>query len=83
MWTLKGETMPKQMQRVYDAMKDKRWRTLWQIEALTGDPQASISARLRDLKKLGYSIKKRKRDNPYLGVFEYRMERQNATPRNS
>lgn len=41
----------KQQRRIYDAMRDGAWRTLREIEAITGDPQASISARLRDFRK--------------------------------
>ena len=41
----------RQQQRVFDVMKDGQWRTLADIAALTGDPEASVSARLRDLRK--------------------------------
>ena len=40
-----------QMLRVYAVVKDGRWRTLNQISQECGDPEASISARLRDLRK--------------------------------
>lgn len=32
-------------------MRDGRWRTLREIAALTGAPEASVSARLRDARK--------------------------------
>jgi Fic family protein len=35
------------------------WMTLAHIEALTGAPQASISARLRELRSLGYLVERR------------------------
>ena len=40
-----------QTQRVFDCMKDGQWRWLWQIADQTNDPEASVSARLRDLRK--------------------------------
>jgi len=40
-----------QLGRVFDAMKDGEWRTLRAISYITGDPEASVSARLRDLRK--------------------------------
>lgn len=41
----------KQARRVFNAMSDGMWRTLRQIADTTGDPEASVSARLRDLRK--------------------------------
>lgn len=32
-------------------MADGKWRTLQEISEITGDPEASVSARLRDLRK--------------------------------
>ncbi len=32
-------------------MQDQGWRTLFEIRVVTGDPEASISARLRDFRK--------------------------------
>jgi hypothetical protein len=40
-----------QLGRVFDTMKDGEWRTLKAISYITGDPEASVSARLRDLRK--------------------------------
>lgn len=37
--------------RVFALMHDTRWRTLTEIARATGDPEASVSARLRDLRK--------------------------------
>jgi hypothetical protein len=50
-----------QLDRVRDLMLDNAWRTLEQIEQATGDPQASISAQLRHLRKArfgGYTVNK-------------------------
>lgn len=41
-----------QILRIFELMKDGAWRTLGEIAAATGDPQASISAQLRHLRKL-------------------------------
>ncbi len=43
-----------QHRRVYEAMDEARWMTLHQVSAITGDPEASISARLRDFRKKEY-----------------------------
>lgn len=64
-----------QAARVYDAIKDGEWYTLSEIEFKSGDPQASISARLRDLRKPefgGLDVERRARVRE-LGVFEYRL----------
>ena len=41
----------KQLRKVRTHMADGLWHTLPEIEARTGFPQASISARIRDLRK--------------------------------
>lgn len=54
-------------------MKDGSWHTLPEIAAGTGDPEASISARLRDLRKPrfgSYVVDRRRRSQ---GLFEYRL----------
>jgi len=63
------------MRRVYDAMRGGDWRTLGEIELLTGDPQASVSARLRDLRKRygKDNLLRRPRGNRSNGLFEYRL----------
>ena len=63
-----------QIQRVFKAMSDGRWRSLGQIEELTGDPQASISAQLRHLRKPrfgGHAVEKK-----YLGdgLYHYKLD---------
>ena len=47
-----------------------------QAEVRIWEPQASISARLRDLRKPrngGYVIERRRRGEAAKGIFEYRM----------
>lgn len=67
------ERLRGQILRVYSAIKDGRWRTLKQLSETTGDPEASVSAQLRHLRKPrfgGYEIVKRHVKN---GLYEYRM----------
>lgn len=62
-----------QLARVRTLMLDSAWRTLPEIEAITHDPQASVSARLRDLRKEkfgGYTVERRRRSE---GLHEYRV----------
>lgn len=59
--------------RVWNVMRDHAWHTLPGISAKTGDPEASISARLRDFRKPrfgGYIVERR-----YVadGLWEYRL----------
>lgn len=65
-----------QAQRVLDLMLDSRWRTLAEIAEQTHDPEASVSARLRDLRKPGFGshiIDRRHRGDPTHGQYEYRL----------
>lgn len=68
-----GRRLTLQHNRVFALMKDGRWRTLAAIAEHTKDPEASISARIRDLRKPkfgGYLVERR-----YVvrGLFEYRL----------
>jgi len=68
---LRGE-----MSRVYRVIKDGDWHTLSEISFLTGDPEAGISARLRDLRKKkfgGHVVNRRRRGDPKHGLFEYQF----------
>ena len=38
------------------------------------DPEASISARIRDLRKEGYTVQRWRRGNPASGCHEYRIK---------
>ena len=62
-----------QLQKIYDLMADGQWRTLAQIEAATGEPGASMSAQLRNLRKIhlgGHTVNRR-----YVGagLYEYSL----------
>lgn len=68
-----GERLNGQAALVFSYMKHGQWRTLADIAAATGAPEASVSARLRDLKKEhlgGYKIEKRYIAN---GLWQYRL----------
>lgn len=62
-----------QIERVFKCMKDGRWRTLPVIAAATGDPEASISAQLRHLRKErfgGHTVHKKSNGK---GLYEYQL----------
>ena len=40
-----------QLERIWNCMQDGEWRTLSRISTITGDPESSISAQLRHLRK--------------------------------
>jgi len=66
-----------QLKRIFDLMADGLWRTLEEIEAVTGDPPASISAQLRHLRKKRFGshiVDKRPRGDRVLGLWEYSLE---------
>ena len=62
-----------QLLRVWNFMCDGLWKTLPQIAEATGDPEASISAQLRHLRKPrfgGHTIEKQYITN---GLYRYRL----------
>ncbi len=63
-----------QMLRVYDLMTDGQWRSLSEIAAVTGDPESSISARLRDLRKKKFGGRNIQRKYVVKGLFRYRIK---------
>jgi hypothetical protein len=62
-----------QMKRVKAFMGSGAWQTLAEISAATGDPESSISARLRELRtpRHGSRIVERRRRSQ--ATFEYRL----------
>jgi hypothetical protein len=80
---LDSERLQKQQRRVHELMHDGAWRTLGEIEAATGDGQASISARLRsyasdEYLSQYYLKERRRRGDAKRGIFEYRIIRKNT-----
>lgn len=62
-----------QLYRVKSFMLGTDWKTLAEIEMITGYPQASISARLRDLRKTKFGSFTVERRHVKKGLFEYRV----------
>lgn len=68
--------LTEQLERIRDLMVDGDWRTLGEIAAITGDPEASVSAQLRHLRKPrfgAYTVEKRRRGLVTTGLWEYRV----------
>lgn len=66
-----------QVFRIFVAMISGDWRTLREIAQITGDPEASISAQLRHLRKPrfgSYLLEKRHRGDPAGGLYEYQLK---------
>lgn len=68
-----GARLSRQHTRVFDLMRDGRWRSLAAIAAATGDPEASVSARLRDFRKPRFGEHGVERRHVADGLFEYRL----------
>lgn len=64
-----------QMKRIYDLMRDGRWRTLRQIAATTNCLETSASTRLRDFRKprFGCHEIQLRRVDGHPGLYEYRL----------
>lgn len=67
------ERLLKQLSRVRTLMSDGKWRTLDEIAAETKDPPASISARLRDLRKLKHGHRIVEKRHVERGLWSYRL----------
>ncbi len=73
---LDGARLTGQILRVFACMDGAGYLTLEEIQQRTRDPQASISAQLRHLRKErfgGHTIDKRRRGKPTSGCWEYRL----------
>lgn len=63
-----------QFDKVFELMKDCLPRTLNEIEISTGIlAQASISAHLRYMRKMGHTVTKNRRGDKKQGLFEYKL----------
>jgi len=65
--------------RVYTFMRDGEWRTLAEIACACGGTEASVSARLRDLRKGRYGafdVQRRRASfrGVQSGLYEYRLD---------
>jgi len=69
-----GSRLRKQLAAVKALMLDGHWRSLAEIAASVKAPEASVSARLRDLRKAsmgGYTVERRRRS---VSQHEYRIK---------
>jgi hypothetical protein len=74
-----GERLSGQLQAVYRLMSDGEWRTLAEIKERVGGTDASVSARLRDLRKANFGSHVVDRRYVANGLYEYRLQtRSNA-----
>lgn len=62
-----------QILRVWECMSDGRWRTLREIANITGDPEASISAQLRHLRKPRFGGHTIEREYIDQGLYKYKL----------
>ena len=62
-----------QILRIWDVVQDGSWHTLKDIHALTGDPEASISAQLRHLRKPRFGNHIVEREYINNGLYKYRV----------
>lgn len=64
-----------QLVRVGHAVADGRWHTLRELAGATGDPEASVSARLRDLRKRKFGGHIVEHERLAGGKWRYRLVR--------
>lgn len=72
--------LTEQIQRVFTVLSDRNWHALSHIAMLTGDPEASISAQIRHLRKArfgGWEIEKKHMGN---GLYLYRLTGERTDP---
>jgi hypothetical protein len=65
-----------QILRVFDVMRGAEWLSLLELRERTGDPIASISAQLRNLRKPefgSHTILRRRREPAERGLHEYHL----------
>lgn len=72
-----------QLRDIRVLMSDGNWRTLSEIERVTGHPAASVSAQLRHLRKERFGsfvVNKRRSGDKRSGLFEYQVLPPRAVP---
>jgi hypothetical protein len=62
-----------QLLRVWNVVSDSTWKTLSQISEATGDPEASISAQLRHLRKPRFGAHTVEKVHLGSGLYRYRV----------
>lgn len=74
-----GARLTSQLDRVYHFMKDGKWRTLRTISEAANGTEASVSARLRDLRKSKFGRHVVLRRHIVNGLWQYKLEKQEET----
>ena len=67
-----------QLLRIWKVVSDGKWHTLNDISNKTGDPEASISAQLRHLRKPRFGGYEVKREYISMGLYKYRLVLENT-----
>jgi len=67
------ERLARQQSAVFETMLAGRWLTLKELALLAGAPEASVSARLRDLRKSRFGGHVVERRYVRKGLYEYRL----------
>lgn len=65
-----------QLEAVWEVMQDRDWHTLAEISERANCPQASASARLRDLRKGEFGGRSIERQYVERGLYRYRVTEQ-------
>lgn len=66
-----------QMFKIWELMKDGRWRSLREIAVATGSPEASASAQLRNFRKPRFGGHIVDRQRVIGGLYKYRIRMEN------
>lgn len=70
-----------QLLRVWNCMCDGKWRTLSEIARFTGDPESSVSAQLRHLRKERFGAHTVEKEYREFGLFVYRLIQNDSSER--
>ena len=70
---LDRDRLTKQLGRVYDALASGEWWTLADLARAAGGSEASVSARIRDLRKPRFGGYEIERERVVAGLFRYRL----------
>jgi biotin operon repressor len=65
-----AKRLGKQLSQVFALMQSGEWRTLVELSQAIGASDASVSARLRQLRGMGHAVDRRRVTG---GVFAYRL----------
>ena len=69
-----GDRLTSQLNRVRDVLFDGNWHTLQELNERCGGTTASVSARVRDLRKKRFGEYNVERRCVRAGLWEYRLE---------